>query len=82
MSEKAEYCSVKTVAQRLDCNASTVTDYANRGLLPRPRKIGGMVRWKWSEVEAVMDGIETEKDHDHMSSSQSVDPILARINGS
>lgn len=78
MSDIAEYCSVKTIAKRLDCGESTVVDYTDRGLLPRPRKIGGLVRWKWSEVEAMLDN---QSKPTGGREGDTADPILRAING-
>ncbi|WOI30071.1 helix-turn-helix transcriptional regulator [Sulfitobacter dubius] len=70
-----EYCSIKTIAARLDCSISTVESYTNRGLLPQPKKRGTLVRWKWSEVQEMMDGL-AEKDQEPQ------DPILRAIHAS
>lgn len=75
MGQDALYCSINTVAARLDCSASTVRDYVRRGDLPAPRKIAGLVRWKWSDIEHSLDR-EAEIDQGAAS-----DPILAAING-
>lgn len=47
-----DYVSAQTLAYRLDCSRSTVDDYVRRGLLPTPRIIGNLQRWRWSEIEA------------------------------
>ena len=65
------YCSVETVATELDCSVSTVRDYVKRGLLPQPSRTGGLVRWKWDAIVAMVDGISSEPE----------DPIMAAING-
>jgi predicted DNA-binding transcriptional regulator AlpA len=46
-----DYVSAETLAYRLDCSRSTVNDYVRRGLLPTPRIIGNLQRWRWSEIE-------------------------------
>lgn len=46
-----DYLSIETLAYRLDCSPSTVRDYVDRGLLPRPTEIGNLVRWRWSDIE-------------------------------
>jgi predicted DNA-binding transcriptional regulator AlpA len=74
MTATPEYCSVKTMAKELDCSESTVVDYTNRGLLPQPRKRGTLVRWKWSEVQAMMDGLPE-------AHGEADDPILRAVNG-
>lgn len=72
MSQPPEYCSIRTIARELDCSESTVESYTNRGLLPQPRKRGTLVRWKWSEVQEMMDGLK-EVDQ------ETQDPILRAI---
>jgi predicted DNA-binding transcriptional regulator AlpA len=47
-----DYVSAETLAYRLDCSRSTVDDYVRRGLLPTPKIIGNLQRWRWSEIEA------------------------------
>ena len=47
-----DFVSAETLAYRLDCSRSTVDDYVRRGLLPTPRIIGNLQRWRWSEIEA------------------------------
>ena len=47
-----DYVSAETLAYRLDCSRSTVDDYVRRGLLPTPKIIGNLRRWRWSEIEA------------------------------
>ncbi|WP_037915066.1 AlpA family transcriptional regulator [Sulfitobacter sp. 20_GPM-1509m] len=72
MPAPPEYCSIKTIAEQLDCSVSTVESYTNRGLLPQPKKRGTLVRWKWSEVQEMMDGLaEAEQELQ--------DPILRAI---
>lgn len=47
-----DYVSADTLAYRLDCSRSTVDDYVRRGLLPKPRSVGNLQRWRWSDIEA------------------------------
>lgn len=67
-SAVAEYVSAETLAARLDCSKTTVHGYVRRGILPRPRRIGELVRWKWTEVteriESIDTGAESHADHD------------------
>ena len=53
-----DYVGAATLAHRLDCSKSTVHDYVRRGLLPQPRKIGELVRWRWTDVERFIDALE------------------------
>jgi predicted DNA-binding transcriptional regulator AlpA len=74
MSRPPEYCSIKTVAEQLDCSVSTVTEYTNRGLLPQPYKKGSLTRWRWSEIEDAMNNTAAAEQSEQ-------DPILRAING-
>lgn len=71
-----DYCSLATVARRLDCGETTVRDYVDRNLLPKPRRFGGLVRWKWSEIEDRLDGLARGNGNEGEA-----DPILRAING-
>lgn len=67
------FVSADTLALLLDCSVSTVREYERRGYLPRPVRIGGpggLVRWKWSEVESMLAEMVPERD-----------PILAASRG-
>ena len=44
------YVSRATLAAELDMSESTVDSYVQRGLLPKPFKWGGSVRWCWADV--------------------------------
>jgi predicted DNA-binding transcriptional regulator AlpA len=46
------YVSKATLAAELDMSESTVDSYVQRGLLPKPFKWGGSVRWCWADVAA------------------------------
>lgn len=43
------------MAAELDMSESTVDAYVQRGLLPKPFKWGGSVRWSWADVQACLD---------------------------
>lgn len=45
------FVSKATLAAELDIGESTVDDLVKRGMLPRPIKIGGSVRWCWATVQ-------------------------------
>ncbi|MBB5703774.1 putative DNA-binding transcriptional regulator AlpA [Ochrobactrum daejeonense] len=49
------YVSRARLAIELDIGESTVDDYVRRGLLPRPVRIGGAVRWSWLQVQALLE---------------------------
>lgn len=44
--------SKATLAAELDISETTVDDWVKRGLLPKPIRRGGAVRWCWAEVAA------------------------------
>lgn len=52
------YVSKATLAAELDMSESTVDSYVQRGLLPKPIRRGGSVRWCWAEVDANLRGQE------------------------
>jgi predicted DNA-binding transcriptional regulator AlpA len=64
----AEYVSAETLAQLLDCSKTTVHGYVRRGILPRPIRIGDLVRWRWVDVEKAIQclegGDDSHADHD------------------
>ncbi|WP_158234174.1 helix-turn-helix transcriptional regulator [Oceaniglobus indicus] len=65
------YVSSGTLAQLLDISTSTVAEWVKQGHLPRPRRVGGSNRWKWSEVEQKL----------NYGPSEPVDPILEASRG-
>ena len=67
------YVSAGTLAQLLDVSETTVRDWANRGIIPRPARIGGSVRWSWSEVEKRIGSVQGSDDEN--------DPILKASRG-
>ncbi|MBN9079697.1 MAG: hypothetical protein J0H84_26135 [Rhizobiales bacterium] len=46
------YVSKITLAAELDVSESTIDEYVQRGLLPKPIRLGGSVRWCWAQVQA------------------------------
>lgn len=46
------YVSKATLAAELDISESTVDVLVHRGVLPKPIKVGGSVRWNWAQVDA------------------------------
>ncbi|MBB94670.1 MAG: transcriptional regulator [Rhodobacteraceae bacterium] len=56
------FVSKATLAAELDMSESTVDSYVQRGLLPRPIKRGGSVRWCWAEVVAAMNAEASGED--------------------
>lgn len=43
-----------TLAAELDMSESTIDTYVQRGLLPKPVRVGGLVLWYWPHVEAAL----------------------------
>ena len=67
-SRVADYVSVATLAARLDCSKTTIHGYVRRGILPRPIRIGELVRWRWVDVEKHIESLEGGDDsHAHAS---------------
>ena len=66
------YVSKATLAAELDMSESTVGSYVQRGLLPKPIRRGGSVRWCWAEVEAYLRGT---------SDGDGDDPFMAGLDG-
>ena len=58
------YVSADTLAQLLDVSETTIWDWTRKSVLPRPVKIGGSTRWKWSEVERKLKPSSTAEDDD------------------
>jgi predicted DNA-binding transcriptional regulator AlpA len=61
------YVCRQTAAHMLDMSDDTFDKYVREGILPQPKRRGGLKRWKWSEIVAALDGgcievIEVEPD--------------------
>jgi hypothetical protein len=61
------YVCRQTACRQLDMSDDTFDKYVREGILPQPKIRGGLKRWKWSEIEAALDGgsievIEVEQD--------------------
>lgn len=72
-----DYVSADTLAHRLDCSKTTVHGYVRRGILPKPIRIGDLVRWRWGDVEKFIESLEAGDD----SHADANDPYLAGIEG-
>lgn len=46
------YVSKATLAAELDVSETTVDSLVQRGVLPRPIRLHGNVRWCWAQVDA------------------------------
>ena len=51
-----EYVSKQTACYLTDMCDDTWDKYVREGIFPPPKKRGRLVRWKWSEIVAVLDG--------------------------
>ena len=50
------YVSAALLADLLDVSETTIWEWVRKGHLPRPVKIGGATRWRWSDVEIRLQG--------------------------
>jgi predicted DNA-binding transcriptional regulator AlpA len=55
-SRPPSYLSCASLARELDLSESTIREWVEKELLPRPIKRGGAVRWCWAEVQAALSG--------------------------
>jgi predicted DNA-binding transcriptional regulator AlpA len=49
------WVSAATMAELLEVSESTIWDWVKHGALPKPQKIRGVTRWRWSDVEIFLD---------------------------
>ena len=54
MNEMKALCSDREAAALLGCGRSTIWRWASEGILPGPIRIGGLSRWKLSDLEAAI----------------------------
>ena len=54
--------SDREAAELMNCGKSTIWRWASEGVIPRPLKIGGMSRWKLSDLEAVIAKAEAHRE--------------------
>ncbi len=58
--DQPQLIDVKTVATMLACSWRNVYRLADRGAMPRPVKVGKLVRWNKAELEAwIANGCKT-----------------------
>lgn len=50
--EPAALLDVRQVAAMLGCSTRTVYRLSDAGKMPRPRRLGALVRWSRSEIDA------------------------------
>lgn len=46
----------------LGCARSTIWRWASAGTIPQPLKIGGLARWQLSDIEAVVEAAQAERE--------------------
>ena len=51
-----EYVSRQTACRELDMSDDTFDKYVREGVLPGPERRGKLMRWKWAEIAAALDG--------------------------
>jgi predicted DNA-binding transcriptional regulator AlpA len=51
-----EYVTRQRAAAELRMSDDTFSKYVREGVLPSPKRRGKLLRWKWSEIEAALDG--------------------------
>jgi transcriptional regulator with XRE-family HTH domain len=56
-----DYVDASTLAYRLSVSESTVEKWEREGRLPPRRDIFGIQRWKWAEIEDLVDGRTNEQ---------------------
>ncbi len=56
------YLSTRQASALIGCGRSTIWHWAANGVVPKPIKIGGMTRWKLSDLEAVLAEAEAKRD--------------------
>ncbi|SDY75605.1 helix-turn-helix transcriptional regulator [Citreimonas salinaria] len=54
--------SDRDAAELLGCGRSTLWRWAAEGIIPKPLKIGGMSRWKLSDLQAVIAKAEAQRE--------------------
>ncbi len=53
-----DYVDVTTLAYRLSVSESTIDKWERAGKLPPRLNFFGVLRWKWAEIEQLVDGRE------------------------
>jgi len=53
--------SDREASKLLGCGRSTLWRWAADGIIPKPLKIGGMSRWKMSDIEKLIEKAEAER---------------------
>lgn len=56
--------TLRTLADYLSVSPSTVRRMVDRGDLPKPVKLNGIVRWDRTRVDRLLDGLSANDDYD------------------
>jgi hypothetical protein len=59
-----DYVDAATLAYRLSVSESTIEKLVRTAKLPKACNVFGLPRWKWSDIESLIDGsnVSVEKD--------------------
>lgn len=69
--------SQRTMAFLLDVSVETLATLVSKGIVPRPREIGGLVRYNVAEVEAALFGDWRHQVDEPADAGQDEDPFIA-----
>lgn len=64
--------SKATLAAELDVSESTIDEWVRRGILPKPVRMAGSVRWCWDDVNAALSAGRNSSEDPFMSGVQNV----------
>ena len=68
------FVSKATLAAELDISESTVDEWVRQGILPKPIRLGGSVRWCWAQVQASLGSMASA------GQQFDKDPFMAALN--
>lgn len=68
------YLSAASLARELDVSETTILELVRKGILPRGIKLGGSVRYSWTEVQAALSSLKGAA-----ADASGGDPFLAGV---
>lgn len=77
-----DFVSADTLAYRLDCSTATIDVYVRDGRLPKPQRIGNLVRWDFDEVRRFIKELGTQRPETSAKNGvlhQSGDPYIEAL---